>query len=79
MLVQDGASYVIVLEGINDIGRLASPSAPQDIITAQQLEQGLKQIADAAHEHGMKVFGATLTLMAEPDYYSDKGNRSGRR
>ncbi len=75
VLVQDGASYVIVLEGINDIGRLASPSAPQDIITAQQLEQGLKQIADAAHEHGMKVFGATLTPYGGAEYYSDKGEQ----
>ena len=55
MLAQNGVQYVIVLESINDIGRLARLSAPEDDITAPMLEQGLKQIADAAHEHGIKA------------------------
>ncbi|MGA9060226.1 MAG: SGNH/GDSL hydrolase family protein [Terracidiphilus sp.] len=75
VLSQSGVRYVIVLESINDIGRLFSLQAPWDLITAQQLEMGLKQIADAAHEHGIKAIGATLTPYGGADYYSDKGEQ----
>ncbi len=75
VLAQDGVKYVIVLESINDIGRLAHLSAPEDDITAQQLEFGLKQVADAAHEHGIKAIGATLTPYGGANYYSQKGEQ----
>ena len=61
VLAQSGVRYVIVLESINDIGRLAHVQVPWDAITAPQLEWGLKQIADQAHQHGIKIIGATLT------------------
>jgi lysophospholipase L1-like esterase len=73
VLSQSGVRYVIVLESINDIGRLAHLATPWDDITAQQLEWGLKQIADAAHEHGIKAIGATLTPYGGAGYYSEKG------
>ncbi len=75
VLAQSGARYVIVLESINDIGRLAHLQAPADAITAPQLEMALKQIADAAHEHGMKAFGATLTPYGGATYFSDAGEQ----
>ena len=75
MLAQSGVRYVIVLESINDIGRLAHVQVPWDDITAPQLERGLKQIVDAAHEHGIKVIGATLTPYGGANYYSDKGEQ----
>lgn len=75
VLAQDGARYVIVLESINDIGRLARRPGPEDEVTARQLEQGLKQIADAAHEHGMKAYGATLTPYGGAGYYSARGEQ----
>jgi len=75
VLAQDGVKYVIVLESINDIGRLARLSAPEDEITAAQLEFGLKQIADAAHEHGIKAIGATLTPYEGAGYFSEKGEQ----
>jgi lysophospholipase L1-like esterase len=75
VLAQDGVKYVIVLESINDIGRLAHLTAPEDDINPQQLEFGLKQIADAAHEHGIKAIGATLTPYGGANYYCDKGEQ----
>jgi lysophospholipase L1-like esterase len=75
VLAHDGVKYLIVLESINDIGRLAHLSAPEDEITAEQLEFGLRQIADAAHEHGIQVYGATLTPYGGANYYSDKGEQ----
>jgi lysophospholipase L1-like esterase len=75
VLSQSDVRYVIVLEGINDIGRLARLATPWDEITAQQLEMGLKQIVDAAHEHGIKAIGATLTPYGGAAYSCDKGEQ----
>jgi lysophospholipase L1-like esterase len=75
VLAQDGVKYVMVLESINDIGRLAKLSTPEDDITAAQLEFGLKQIADAAHEHGIKAIGTTLTPYGGAGYSSDRGEQ----
>jgi lysophospholipase L1-like esterase len=35
----------------------------------------LKQIVDAAHGHGIKAIGATLTLYGGDAYHSDKGEQ----
>lgn len=77
VLAQDGVKYVIVLDSINDIGRLASKFlAPEDDITAANLEFGLQQIADAAHLHGIKAYGATLTPYGGAGYSSDRGEQT---
>lgn len=75
VLAQNGARYLIILESINDIGRLARLTAPEDDVNAQLLEQALKQIVDAAHQHGIKVFGATLTPYGGAGYSSEKGEQ----
>ena len=75
VLAQSGVRYVIVLESINDIGRLAHVVVPWDAITAPQLEFGLKQIADQAHQHGIKIIGATLTPYGGAGYSSDTGEQ----
>jgi lysophospholipase L1-like esterase len=56
VLAQPGATHVIVLEGINDIG-----SSIPNRISADDIIYGLHQLADRAHEHGLVIFGATLT------------------
>ena len=73
VLAQDGVRYLVILESINDIGHTARPQNPDDEITADQLELGLTRIADLAHQHGIKVVGATLTPYNGAGYYSDKG------
>ena len=75
VLAQDGAKYLIVLESINDIGRLARLTSPNDEVDAQQLEFGLSQIVQAAHAHGIKAFGATLTPYQGAGYYTDAGEK----
>lgn len=86
VLAQPGVVGMIVLEGINDIGwphmkpRMGkngevlkqSPFATE-IVTAKDLIIGLQQIIDRAHEHGIKVFGATLTPYEGADYFSQDG------
>jgi lysophospholipase L1-like esterase len=75
VLAQSGVRYVIVLESINDIGRLGHVQVPWDAITAPQLEWGLKQIADQAHQHGLKIIGATLTPYVGANYSCDAGEQ----
>lgn len=61
VLAQSGVRYLIVLLGINDIGRTTHPKSPTDPITVAQLLLGLNQLIDRAHAHGIKIYGATLT------------------
>ena len=67
--------YLIVLEGINDIGRLHSPNLPDYKLTAEHLEQGMAQLVARAHEHGIKVFGATLTPYKGAGYFTEQGEQ----
>ncbi len=75
VLSQAGVKYVIILESINDIGRLHGPNLPDYKLTAEDLEQGLAQLAVRAHEHGIKVFGATLTGYKGAGYFTEKGEQ----
>jgi lysophospholipase L1-like esterase len=52
---------VIVLLGINDIGHPGSSAPATEEVSAEDIEAGLSQLVARAHEHGIKVFGATLT------------------
>jgi lysophospholipase L1-like esterase len=61
VLAQSGVKYLIVLEGINDISQLKNPKTPDDIISVSDLIFGLTQLITRAHQHGIKVYGATLT------------------
>lgn len=75
VLAQAGARYLIVLESINDIGALHNPNQPNYHLTAEDLEQGLRQIVARAHEHGIRVFGATLTPYQGAGYFTEKGEQ----
>jgi lysophospholipase L1-like esterase len=58
---QPGASAIIVLLGINDIGHPGAGSPPSEDVTAEDIIAALKQLIERAHEHGMAIFGCTLT------------------
>jgi lysophospholipase L1-like esterase len=75
VLANPDVKYVIVLEGINDIGALHKPNQPNYNLTAQDLEQGMMQLIARAHEHGIKIFGATLTPYQGAGYYTDRGEQ----
>src|SRR5579875_2523593 len=75
VLDQSGVKYLIILEGINDIGHAYDPQKPYDVITAEQLEMALTQLIERAHAHGIKVFGATLTPYVGAKYQSPQGEK----
>ncbi len=78
VLSRPGVRFLILLEGINDIGRATGPSAnPADpVATAdltQALEQALAQLSERAHTHGIKVLCATLTPFTGAGYATPAG------
>jgi lysophospholipase L1-like esterase len=86
VLAQPGVVNLIVLEGINDLGfphmklRPSAGGPPPDnnlfadqAVTADDLIAGLRQLIDRAHQHGIRIFGATLTPFEGADYYSAEG------
>ncbi|HMF62897.1 MAG TPA: SGNH/GDSL hydrolase family protein, partial [Edaphobacter sp.] len=75
VLAQTGVKYLIILEGINDIGHAQDPVKPYDVVTAEDLIVGLGQMAARAHAHGIKVYGATLTPYVGAKYSSPAGEK----
>jgi lysophospholipase L1-like esterase len=69
VLAQPGVRFVTVLEGINDIGMAREPSRP----SAAELIAAYQQLIERAHEHGVKIFGATLTPFEGAAYYTPEG------
>jgi len=61
VLALPGVKYVIVLEGINDLGHPGSSAPLSETVSASDLIAGLKQMIERAHENGLKIFGATMT------------------
>jgi lysophospholipase L1-like esterase len=61
VLAQPGVKYVIVLEGINDLGHAGSSAPASENVSAEDIIAGLKQMIERAHERGLRIFGATLT------------------
>lgn len=64
-----GASTVILLIGINDIGRgLDKPGGADSLI------EGYRQIITRAHARGIRVVGATILPYEGAGYYRPEGN-----
>ena len=71
-----GVKWLMILEGINDIGQTTSTRGngpPPSPVTAEDLIVPIKQMIDRAHTHGIKVIGCTLTPYEGAGYYSEKG------
>ena len=77
VLGQAGVKWLMIMEGINDIGGTTGPprgnAPPQNPVTAEDLILPMKQMIERAHAHGIKVIGCTLTPYQGAGYYSDKG------
>jgi lysophospholipase L1-like esterase len=72
VLAQAGVRYLIVFEGVNDLGGLAihgevSP-AEHDALVARILA-AYQQIIARAHAHGIRVIGATITPYVGSAFY----------
>lgn len=66
VLSQEGAKWLVLLEGINDIGGLRkAEDAP---VMAQKLIDAYKVMIDKAHAKGLKVYGCTILPFAKSFY-----------
>jgi len=75
IIAQPGVRYVIVLEGINDIGtlsRTAEVSVAEHESLVRRMIAAYEQIVERAHTHGIKVYGATILPFVGSDYYHPK-------
>lgn len=72
VLAQDGVRWLILLEGINDVGMLtrdaAAPAAEHAALVAQVLA-AYRQLIQRAHDHGIKVMAGTVLPFMRFDYY----------
>ena len=77
VLDQPDVRDVIVLEGINDIGYSSGADigciAPNTDVSAAQIIAGYKTLIAAAHAHGIRIFGATLTPFESSWFWSPEG------
>lgn len=76
---QTNVTDVILFEGINDIGH----SDPYHVYDAELIIEGMKQIAEKAHERGINIYIGTLTPMnaftGDPDYYTEEGEATRQK
>ena len=72
-LTVTGATHVVILIGINDIGMGSPERNPAENVSAEDVIAGLRQLAARAHARGLKVIGATLTPFTGAGYYSAQG------
>jgi lysophospholipase L1-like esterase len=70
-----GVHWIVLLEGINDIGVAGQPPTPKDDVSAQQIIDGMKTLIARAHAKDIKIYGATLTPFggAEWPYHTPEG------
>ena len=75
VLEKPGVRWIVLLEGINDIGMSDFEIAAKDKISAQQIIVGMQTLIARAHAKGIKIYGATLTPFggAEWPYHTAAG------
>lgn len=83
VLAQNGVRYLIVLEGINDLGtltRTAVASEAQHADLVHRMIGAYQQMVLRAHAHGVKVIGGTIMPFMGSGYYQPtESNESDRQ
>ncbi len=76
VLAQPGVKWIMILEGINDIGIGSTANTPPgEAVTSEDLIAALRQLIERAHEHGIQAIGATLTPYEGAAYASESGEQ----
>jgi lysophospholipase L1-like esterase len=79
VLAQSGVKWMIIFEGVNDIGTADATEAAQKQVAAD-LIRAYQQIITRAHALGIKVYGATITPFGGNTMYDDaQGLREAAR
>ena len=68
-----GIRYLVVLEGINDLGNF---TRAQRLLPPETLIAAYRQLIDRAHDRGVKVIGATILPYKGAGYYAADADAS---
>ncbi|WP_239118148.1 SGNH/GDSL hydrolase family protein [Paractinoplanes ferrugineus] len=60
VLAQPGRRFLIVLLGVNDLGHPGTVAPPSEVVGADDLIAGHRQLIARAHEAGVRAFGGTV-------------------
>jgi len=77
VLAQSGARWVILLEGVNDIGGAREPGRAATV--AQNLLAAYRDIIARAHDRGLRVYGATIPPFGGSQYDGDDREAARQR
>lgn len=69
ILKQHGVRWIIILEGVNDIGGTRDSASAAAV--AKDLIDAYGKMIDEGHQRGLKVYGATITPINRSFYYKD--------
>ena len=69
ILNQSSIKYLIILEGVNDLG--ATPDSTAAFKVANKLIEAYKTMIKKAHAQNIKVYGGTITPIQKSFYYKD--------
>ena len=72
VLAPAAVQWVIVFEGVNDLGglaRLAEVSPADHAAEVRRVLAAYQQLIARAHAHGLRIYGATITPYVGSDYY----------
>ena len=82
VIAQAGARYLLVLEGINDIGMLnrtgTATKADHERLVHDMIA-AYEQMIERAHTHGIKVGGCTITAFTGSEFYHPGVESEGDR
>ncbi|KAI0798183.1 SGNH hydrolase [Abortiporus biennis] len=76
VLSQSGVAYVMIFEGVNDIG---TSTASNVSIVGDQVIQAYKQIITRVHTMGLPMFAATITPFFGNAYFTDPNEATRQR
>jgi lysophospholipase L1-like esterase len=83
VLAQTGVRYLLVLEGVNDLGTLPRPPAVTDAQhedLVRRMIGAYREIVSRARNHGIKVVGGTiLPWMGATAYKPERANEADRQ
>ncbi|MET0275098.1 MAG: SGNH/GDSL hydrolase family protein [Phenylobacterium sp.] len=83
VLAQTGVRYLVLLEGVNDLGTLTrdAPATPEaHAALVRRMIGAYQQVVARARQHGIKAIGGTITPYgASPYYHPDARNEADRQ
>jgi lysophospholipase L1-like esterase len=77
VVAQPGAEYLIVLLGVNDLGHPGTTAPASEVVTADDLIAGHRQLIARAHLAGLRAYGATVLPFKDDTlgFYSPENER----